>query len=167
MSHHSDNQGIGRMHKAITAAVLQFLPSNLHHLVESWMQPSSIALAAKDTGVGIELGWMTYTTTIRIENVPFKLIDTASLFAQVSAWLIEHDNERTRLGSDESQILIDTEKVDDDTIDIDIDVMFCELISMVGDASGSIAFDGQHYALTTPIFRVADSIDITVGTTDD
>ena len=157
----------GYMHQAITQAVLNFLPESIHHRVDSWMQPSSINLTGKNTGVGFELGWMTYTTSIHIENVPFAQIDTASLFAQVAAWLLEHDNERGRLSDDEKLILIDSDKVDEDTIDIDIDVMFCEQMCIVTDSNGSIVFDGQPFALNTPQYQVAESITISVGTDHD
>lgn len=157
----------GYMHQAITQAVLNFLPESIHHRVDSWMQPNSIRPQVKNTGTGFELGLMTYTSSIHIENVPFKNIDTASLLAQVTAWVIEHDSERDRLSEDEKLILIDSDKVDEDTIDIDIDVMFCELMSVVSDNTGSIVFDGQPFALNTPQYQVAESITISVGTDHD
>lgn len=150
----------GYLHRALTQSLLAHLPATLHHQVESWMEPAALVLAPKDEGNGLRLAHFIYTSAIHMEDVPFALVDTASLFAQVGAWVMEHDSDRDMLSPEEQQIRIDTNKVDDNKIDIDIDVMLCEAMHLIPDTQGPVLLDNRRWRLDVPPLYVAEGIQV-------
>ncbi|MBO2639379.1 phage tail protein, partial [Shewanella algae] len=76
------------------------------------------------------------------------------------AWVMEHDSDRDMLSPEEQQIRIDTNKVDDNKIDIDIDVMLCEAMHLIPDTQGPVLLDNRRWRLDVPPLYVAESIQV-------
>lgn len=152
----------GYLHKALTEVVLNALPQTLHHKLDSWMEVAGMTLSVKTEGEGLRLAELKYTSALHLEDIPFAQVDTASLFAQIAAWLADNDEARDGLSPDEQQVLIDTHKVDDSKIDIDIDVMFIETLTLVPDVQGAIVLDNRRWRLDTPVLNVAEHLDVVV-----
>jgi hypothetical protein len=67
------------------------------------------------------------------------------LFAQVSVWLIENDEDRFE--KELPMPVTDVDILDSKTADIDIMITFEEDITAVADENGPIVIDGQRYQL--------------------
>lgn len=84
-----------------------------------------------------------YTATFYIERYPHKAVSEDALLAQVSAWLVENDSERTQ----PIEFPIIVEVLDTSTANIEFGIAFNEHIMAVQDVNGDIEVKGVRYAL--------------------
>jgi len=84
-----------------------------------------------------------YTATFFIERYPHGQVSEDQLLAQVSAWLVQNDADRT-IPFDFS---LNIEVMDAQIADLEFGIPFNELIIAQEDVAGDIIVDGVRYAL--------------------
>lgn len=128
--------------------------------IDSWVENPQIVPAASVKSAGVLVIYrQTYTAVLAIERYPHRRIPAELLFAQISAWLIEHDSER--FDNEEAKISTDVEIMDDETADIEIGIDFIEEVEIVEDAGGPISLDGKRWRLAEGTINYALTGDVT------
>lgn len=153
----------GYLHQALIAAVLDMLPTAVHSQISSWMKSARLSLGVKSEGNGVRLAYQKYTSAIYLKNITSTQVDTASLFAQIAAWLVENDEGRHALDTTEQQILIDIKRISDSQNDFIVEVVFNEPLILVPNPEGAILFDTRRWSVSKPTTQVAQHIDVVLG----
>ena len=86
---------------------------------------------------------MDYTAVLFIERYPHAAQPVPLLLAQISAWLKTNDPDRQQ----GFQFPINVDVLDDATADLEIRIVFHELVTATTNASGAIMLNGSRYAL--------------------
>jgi hypothetical protein len=84
-----------------------------------------------------------YTATFFIERYPHGRLSPHILFAQISAWLLENDTERT----EPIDFPMIVEVLDTETANLEFGILFDELVMAAEDEDGVIHVHGKTYAL--------------------
>jgi len=113
--------------------------------VDSFVDDLVITPALRGTGVAGQLiiAEKDYTAMFYIERYPHGGISEDALLAQISAWVIQNDTERT--ASIAFPLIVDIH--DNNTADLEFGISFNELIIATADVNGTIDVDGTKYAL--------------------
>lgn len=90
----------------------------------------------------IKVCGMDYTAVIFIERYPHKQVSANVLFAQVAAWLLDNDNERT-----DYTFPVNVDVIDAETADIEIRLTFREYITATQQSGGNLLFNGIGFQI--------------------
>lgn len=123
--------------------------------LDYWMENGTAEYAGKRQGDGLVLCRFRYDAVLSVERYG----QSADLFlALLSIWLMEHDCEREH---DELPMpSIDVTPLNDHLADIEVTVNFIEDITLVPDATGAIAFNGQQWRVQGIEINTADQVGI-------
>lgn len=114
--------------------------------IDSWVENPRIVPRCSIIDDGQVIVYtQTYDAMISIERYPHTRHPAELLFAQVSVWLIENDEDRFE--KELPMPVTDVDILDSKTADIDIMITFKEDITAVADENGPIVINGQHYRL--------------------
>ena len=127
--------------------------------IDSWAENIRFNAVLKDQGNGLVLFRQDYDAVISIERFPHTTHPAELLFAQVIAWLIEHDEERENQELDQPSV--DADILDDKLADLDITIPFAEYIEAVPDENGPIVINGEKYALSNIEIDYAETGEVT------
>lgn len=131
----------------ITALTTFLLNLNLFaaEQLESFVDDLTILPAGRNTAAAgrIVVCEMDYTAALYIERFPHGQIPAALLFAQISAWLLQNDPDRTE--SNAFPVTVDI--LDEQTADLEIRIPFTEIVYADADSGGPIDIMGTRYAL--------------------
>ncbi len=86
---------------------------------------------------------MEYTGVYGIADYPHVQIPVQRLLAQISAWLLDHDTDRTT--AFDFSVNVETNPSDDRKADLEIRSPFREAVTASADAGGELALAGEHY----------------------
>jgi hypothetical protein len=113
--------------------------------MDSYVDDLRIVPAVRPAGTPekIIITEMRYTATFFIERYPHGQVSPNILFAQISAWLIENDAERTE--PIDFPMIVDL--LDTETANLEFGIAFEELVIATEDANGSINVRNKKYAL--------------------
>ncbi len=89
-----------------------------------------------------------YTATFYLSGYPFNRHPIERLIAQLSAWLLDYDDER----KESAELSITVDVLDEhgnvaDVANLEFDVVFDERVVITPDDGGDIAFNGMNYSL--------------------
>ena len=131
-----------KKHAALVSFVLN-LDLFAAEQVESFIDDLTIHPAGRATGTAgkIAVCEMDYTSTINIERYPHKAKPAHWLFGQLSAWLIDNDDDRT----EGYEFTVDVEILDDDTADVEIRIEFSEIVTASENPAGALLLTGDRY----------------------
>lgn len=148
--------------QGVTQRLYQVLPKKLHDHMDAWMTEITPVTGAKSYGSGgMTLYWMKYTAVFDFERFPFTEFDPQVLFANVMAWLYDHDLYRDDHGLDSPTF--DNEAETDRTSTVSIEIEFIEPVDIVLDPQGVIDYMGQKWTLAPHKEWAAEHGDIAVG----
>lgn len=120
--------------------------------IDSWAEDPRIIPSGKiNTGGSIVLYRHEYDAVISFDRWPYREHPAELLFAQVCAWIINHDADR----DDNAQPRIDVDVIDDNVAEITITIDFEEDVYGVADPAGPVVIGGIHYRLADPIIDYA------------
>ena len=112
--------------------------------MESLVDDLTIVPACRDAVAGqIVVCEMDYTAAFYIERYPHAAVPAPLLFAQISAWLLQHDTDR-HFGFN-YPVTVDV--LDASTADLEIRIPFHEIVTATQHPSGEILFNSQRYTL--------------------
>ena len=130
----------------LTAITARLLAADLAapEQIDSWMEDGRLETRSKSLGNGgVRVCRMEYDAVIRIERYSKP---PALIFALITTWLMEHDDERHRLDLPDPQVEVDV--IDDDRADVEITIRFSEEVDLVQDDSGQIPYLGNTYSVS-------------------
>ena len=130
---------------ALTAFLLNlnlFAAENM----ESFVDDLTVLPAGRNTATNgtIVVCEMDYTAVLFIERYPHASVPAPLLFAQISAWLLQNDPDRTEANT----FPVTVDILDDATADLEIRIPFTEIITAEEDTGGPIDIGGTRYALS-------------------
>lgn len=114
--------------------------------LEAEMNKIQLILSPKNRGQGYDLCYQRYAVELYIERLPFKTYSPATLLANVSAWLIEHDSERFNRDDMEDPI-IEVVIGDDDSAEVLIELELEEPIKIKPDENGNVYWNNQRWSV--------------------
>jgi hypothetical protein len=127
--------------------------------IDSWVEdPQIVPAGTIRTNDALVIYRQTYTAVIAIERFPHRVHPAELLFAQISAWLIEHDG--NRFDNQDAKLTTDVEIMDDDTADITVSIDFSEEVEIVQDPGGPIYLNGFHWRLADAVINYAVTGDV-------
>jgi hypothetical protein len=112
--------------------------------LESFVDDLTIMPACRTAAAGqIVVCEMDYTAAFYIERFPHGSTPAPLFFAQISAWLVQNDPDRT----DANDFPVTVDILDDSTADLEIRIPFTELVTASETVDGPIAFKTKRYTL--------------------
>lgn len=131
--------------------------------LEAEMNKIQLILSPKNRGQGYDLCYQRYTVELYIERLPFKAYSPATLLANVSAWLVEHDSERFD-NNDLEDPVIEVILGDDDSAEVLIELELEEPIKIKPDEKGSVYWNGQRWSVEQyDIWHAENLVDVSVS----
>lgn len=121
--------------------------------LDSWMENGRLETASKYLGNGVRVCRLEYDAVITIERYSK---GPSLIFALVTTWLMEHDEDRHTLGLPEPQVEVDV--MDRDLADVEITIRFSESVDLVPDDAGLIRYLGTRYNVATVPVDVPDQV---------
>lgn len=97
-----------------------------------------------------------YTATFNIDEFPHKKHSPLLLFAQVSAWLLENDTERTDIAEPETNV----EVIDNNSANVEFSIIFTEDVYGAEDPAGPLQLNGKRYRLADVNLDYAETGDV-------
>ncbi|KUI97250.1 phage tail protein [Vibrio sp. MEBiC08052] len=129
----------------------------------SQMKNISLGLDSQSLGNGCQLMRLRYHARLAFNNFPHLTYSPAVLFANVGAWLMDHDPDR-EMAAVLNNPMIEMTAVDETHSTIVIDVEFEEPVSVTEDAAGPIYWRGKQWRIDTYEIWVAEILgDFTTG----
>ena len=114
--------------------------------IDTWVENPRIVPWGKEITDGqMVLFRQTYDAVLSFERWPHARHPAELLFAHVSVWLLENDEDRFE--KELAMPVTDVDILDAKTADVDITITFEEDITAVIDENGPITFGGQRYRL--------------------
>ncbi|ASA57593.1 phage tail protein [Vibrio gazogenes] len=121
------------------------------------MKNTSLSLDSQFLGNGCQLLSMRYHARLVFNNFPHLTYSPAVLFANVGAWLMDHDSDR-EAGATLANPMIEMTTVDDTHSTIIIDIEFEEPISVTEDVAGPIYWRGKQWRIDAYEIWVAETL---------
>lgn len=111
--------------------------------LDSWMEDGRLETTSKSLGnSGVRVCRLEYDAVINIERYGKA---PALIFALVTTWLMEHDEDRHSLRLPEPQV--EVQVIDNDLADIEITIRFSEDVDLLADDNGLISYLGTKYSV--------------------
>ncbi|MDW6094213.1 phage tail protein [Vibrio rhizosphaerae] len=121
------------------------------------MKHIALSLDSQFMGNGCQLMRLRYQASLVFDNFPHLSYSPAVLFANIGAWLMDHDPDR-EAGEQLANPVIEMTPVDDTHTTISIDVAFEEPVSVTEDATGPIYWRGKQWRIDTYDIWVAETL---------
>lgn len=129
--------------------------------IDTWVENPKVEPAGtvKSNNDSVVIYRQTYDAVIAIERYAHRVHPPELLFAQICAWLIEHDGDR--FDRKDADLITDVDIMDDQTADIEITIDFHEEVEIVEYAGGPIELAGKRYQLRDLVLRYAEEGEVT------
>ncbi|WP_419174411.1 phage tail protein [Desulfosediminicola sp.] len=136
-------------------AFLESLDGVTRDQMESFVSIGRPKPTGRDLGQGFEIGRFQYDAVIGIDRFPAEIATT--LIVLLIIWLWGNDPDREQLELEDPEIEITP--LDDQTVFVEITVVFDESLFIVPDPQGTIPYDGQMWRISSVPVDVAESLD--------
>lgn len=114
--------------------------------IESWVEEMQVIPSGRgectDNGT-IAICEEHYTAQFRFNDYPHKRVQVPVLFAHISAWMLEHDADRTL----PFQFAVNPEVLDAEIAIIEIGILFVEITLASESPEGDLYINGKQYAV--------------------
>lgn len=128
--------------------------------IDTWVENPRIVPWGKEITDGqMVLFRQTYDAVLSFERWPHSRHPAELLFAHVSVWLLENDEERFE--KELAMPVTDVDILDTKTANVDITITFEEDITAVLDENGPITFGGQRYRLDDAVISYVKEAELT------
>ncbi len=120
--------------------------------LDAWIEEGEIQPSAKKLGTGVKILSMSYRGVISVEQYAGS---ADFLAAMVAIWMQENATV-----FDDSNVMFDADKRDDELFDIELQFNLVDDVEMVQDDNGNLTFNGQSYSIESAPYWVAEEIDV-------
>lgn len=152
----------GHKLRDLKAHLISLLGDKIAKRMNCEMGSVQLILSPKHMGNGFNIMVQRYDADFLFEGFPFKEYDPAILFANVGAWLMDHDSERddTDLSDPDIEIVME----DESSAEILINLEFEEAVKVIEDPNGLVHWNNKRWSIEAyEVYTAKKLHDVTVN----